>query len=102
MEIFLVRQFKKINLAVGNGLDILGPGSIPPRVSKKYQTTFGWFLIAQYYRLNEVLSVNPTNLPTKPFNHLWMPCRIQAIPPNAKVLGVYWIPDLNTLKLLFN
>jgi len=30
MEMFLVRQFKKINLAVGNGLDILGPDRFRP------------------------------------------------------------------------
>jgi len=30
MEMFLVRQYKKINLVVGNGFDILGSGRFRP------------------------------------------------------------------------
>ena len=30
-----------------------------------------------------------------------MPPKIHGIPPNSKVLGAYWTPDLNTLKVLF-
>jgi hypothetical protein len=44
------------------------------------------------------MSVYPTNLT---LDRLRMPCRIQAIPPDTKVLGAYWTSDLNTLKPLF-
>jgi hypothetical protein len=46
-----------------------------------------------------ILSVYPTNFLS---NRLLMPCRIQAIPPNTKVLGAYCTPDLARLMLLYN
>jgi hypothetical protein len=44
------------------------------------------------------MSVYPTNLT---LDRLPKPPRIQAIPPDTKVLGAYATPDPNRLKPLF-
>jgi len=46
-------------------------------------------------------SVNPTNLPIKPFDRLQMLRDTRAIPPNSKVLGAYTTPKANTLFPFF-
>jgi len=43
----------------------------------------------------------PDKLDIRPANRLWIPVKIQAIPPDTKVLGVYATPDFNTLMPLF-
>jgi hypothetical protein len=43
----------------------------------------------------------PDKSHVQPLDRLPMPPRIQAIPPDTKVLGAYWTSDLNTLKPLF-
>ena len=42
----------------------------------------------------------PVKLDIWPSNRLRMPTDIHAIPPNTKVLGAYWTPDLARLMLL--
>ena len=48
-----------------------------------------------------ILSVNPTNFHTQPFDPLPIPPDIHHIAPDSKVLGADRTPDLARLMLLF-
>ena len=74
----------------------------PPSGGFSLCVCFGLFAAPQpsFKRTLENVGL-PDKSHVQPLDHLRMPCRIQAIPPDTKVLGAYATLDLAGLMPLF-